>query len=145
MLRSARAHRDAEAAAAVGVLEDALEWALMHEPVSPGDGSGACWWEAGQAYALAGAGTPEVAEFAVAELAAALGLSTEAGRGLVADALDLAFRLESGRSLPVLRPPQGEPARAPLFFVTQAGILAAHPSARGAHVRIPTRDPRPLR
>ncbi|MFN8192658.1 MAG: DUF222 domain-containing protein [Nocardioidaceae bacterium] len=65
----------------------------MHEPVSPGDGSGACWWEAGQAYALAGAGTPEVAEFAVAELAAALGLSTEAGRGLVADALDLAFRL----------------------------------------------------
>jgi hypothetical protein len=40
-----------------------------------------------------GEGTPEVAEFAAANLGARLGLSTYAGRELIADALDLATRL----------------------------------------------------
>ncbi len=42
---------------------------------------------------LGGAGTPVVAEFAPAELAAQLGLSPVAGSFLVADALDLRHRL----------------------------------------------------
>ena len=40
-----------------------------------------------------GAGTPEVAEFAAAELGARLGLSSYAGRELIADGLDLTIRL----------------------------------------------------
>ena len=43
--------------------------------------------------ALAGPGAPEVAEFAPAELAAALGVSTFAGQALVGDALELRHRL----------------------------------------------------
>jgi hypothetical protein len=46
-----------------------------------------------QARRLAGHGTPKVAEFAPAEFAARLGLSSYAGRELIADALDLAHRL----------------------------------------------------
>ena len=42
---------------------------------------------------IAGAGAPLVAEFCLAELGAALGVSTDAGRALVADALDLRHRL----------------------------------------------------
>jgi len=42
---------------------------------------------------LAGPGTPEVAEFAPAELGAALGMSTFAAAGLVGDALELRHRL----------------------------------------------------
>jgi 5-methylcytosine-specific restriction endonuclease McrA len=42
---------------------------------------------------LAGAGAPEVSEFAVIELAAALGRSTESGRKLVADAVEAKHRL----------------------------------------------------
>src|SRR4051794_38614708 len=42
---------------------------------------------------LAGEGTPEVEEFAPDELAAALGISSHAGLQLVADALELCFRL----------------------------------------------------
>ena len=42
---------------------------------------------------LAGSGAPEVSEFAVVELAAALGRSTESGRKLVADAVEAKHRL----------------------------------------------------
>jgi Domain of unknown function (DUF222) len=42
---------------------------------------------------LAGKGAPQVAEFAPAELAAALGMSTFGGQGLVGDALELRHRL----------------------------------------------------
>ena len=42
---------------------------------------------------LGGAGTPEIPEFAVCEVAAALGLSQPAATGLCADVLDLTYRL----------------------------------------------------
>ncbi|RYU08432.1 DUF222 domain-containing protein, partial [Nocardioides iriomotensis] len=42
---------------------------------------------------VAGAGTPPVGEFCVAELAAALRISTDAGRSLIAEAVELAHRL----------------------------------------------------
>jgi hypothetical protein len=46
-----------------------------------------------QAVRYGGAGTPRVAEFAAAELGARLGISTFAGRALIADGLDLVHRL----------------------------------------------------
>jgi hypothetical protein len=42
---------------------------------------------------LGGEGVPLVSEFAIPELATALGMSTDAGRGLLTDALELAYRL----------------------------------------------------
>ncbi|MGH3510284.1 MAG: DUF222 domain-containing protein [Nocardioidaceae bacterium] len=42
---------------------------------------------------LAGEGTPEVAEFAPAELGAALGITTAAARDLIGEALELSYRL----------------------------------------------------
>jgi hypothetical protein len=41
---------------------------------------------------LAGPGAPLVAEFCIAEFALALGVSTDSGRALIADALELKFR-----------------------------------------------------
>lgn len=46
-----------------------------------------------RAVPLAGEGTPEVAEFAIADLATTLGLSDSAARGLLGDALELRHRL----------------------------------------------------
>ncbi len=63
--------------------------ALGHDP--PPGTVGALFGE--QAIPLAGAGTPLVAEFAPAELAAALDVSHEAALALLGDVLDLAHRL----------------------------------------------------
>ena len=43
--------------------------------------------------AIAGEGAPLVAEFAIPELAAALGLSTDSGRNLIGRALEVKHRL----------------------------------------------------
>ena len=73
----------------------ALEWARLHP--CPAEETPAHWGEAdlhGEGLVpLAGPGAPWVAEFAPADLAAALGISQDAGRQLVADALELACRL----------------------------------------------------
>ena len=68
---------------------------------------------------LAGTGTPQVAERAVEELAAALDLSYRSGCGLVADSLELSYRLprlwalvQAGRVAGV-EGPQGRPAHHP--------------------------------
>ena len=74
------------------LLELAEHWADLHHPASqapaekmlPG---------AEQARQLGGEGTPEVLEFAPAELAAQLETSYGSGRSLMADALDLRHRL----------------------------------------------------
>jgi hypothetical protein len=85
--------RDANAAEA-GVLAKAVEWARLHEVDNLED---AATWSAGRGVdtgiAIAGQGAPLVSEFAVAEFAAALGLSAESGRNLVGQALELAHRL----------------------------------------------------
>ena len=89
------AARKAEQQAAVEQLQLALEWARLHP--CPTDQTPAHWGEAdvhGEGLVpLAGLGAPWVAEFAPADLAAALGISHDAGRQLVADALELAHRL----------------------------------------------------
>ena len=89
----------------VELLEAALAWAHAHVPSgddevagwhpdsipTPGSSAAAMFGE--RAVPIAGEGTPEVAEFAVMELAAALRLSHEAALALVGDVLDLAHRL----------------------------------------------------
>ena len=69
---------------------DAVEWAAMHEPV-PGDE--AAWFVQGEFLPIAGEGAPQVAEFAVAEFAAAIGLTTDSGKVLVGRAVEIAHRL----------------------------------------------------
>jgi hypothetical protein len=81
--------------AAVEELDLAVEWALLH-PCPPNEEP--AQWSEGRLFAervvpLAGPGAPLVAEFAPAALAAALGISYDAGRQLLADALELTYRL----------------------------------------------------
>ncbi|MEZ5192907.1 MAG: DUF222 domain-containing protein [Nocardioides sp.] len=91
VLDGAREARRAEQEAAARILQAAVEWAALHEPTGGREAS--YWWEAGRAVPLAGEGAPEVSEWAVAEFAAAIGVSTDAGRALVGQALELAWRL----------------------------------------------------
>lgn len=93
LLARVRVERAAADAAEARLLELAVDWALMH-PV--GDGDAAADWEPGMEVGLpiAGEGAPLVAEFCVAEFAAALGLSTEAGRSVLGNALELSHRLQ---------------------------------------------------
>lgn len=68
----------------------AAQWAAIHsrdsvvEPVTE-------WCE--QLMPMGGEGAPEVAEFAVAELAAALGMSTDAGRAYLSRVVEIRYRL----------------------------------------------------
>ncbi|NPC97473.1 hypothetical protein [Nocardioides sp. zg-DK7169] len=94
VLAFAQSRRAAAQRAEVDVLEAALVWASMHpeESVADAPASGLVFGEL--AVPLAGEGTPLVAEFAPMELGAALGMSTDAARCLVGDALELAHRLK---------------------------------------------------
>src|SRR3954452_18251052 len=90
VLRMARCHQAAEDDAARGVLRAAAKWAVLHSTdslVGPAD----AWHES--ALPLGGEGCPEVAEFAVIELAAALGRSPESGRRYLAHAVEAFYRL----------------------------------------------------
>ena len=91
VLASARSAKQTENQAAIQLLMNAVEWASMHEPVDEGDA--AYWWESGEMTPLAGPGAPQVAGFAVAEFAAAIGSTTDAGRALIGQGLELAHRL----------------------------------------------------
>lgn len=92
LLREVRASRRREAAEQVRQLRLAVDYAAFHSADSLGPSTS---HEPGGegAVPLAGKGTPEVAEFAVVEFAAALGLSSDGGRHLLAQALELAHRL----------------------------------------------------
>ena len=95
MIDRVRAARRTAQAAAVEQLELALVWAHLHP--CPADETPAHWGEVdlhGETLTpLAGPGAPWVAEFAPADLAAALTISHDAARQLIADALELAHRL----------------------------------------------------
>jgi hypothetical protein len=88
-VREARAAADREE---VRILELALDWAAMHEPDRfwPDEFSPIGF---GRAVPLAGEGAPEVDEFCAPEFAVALGISTDSGRSLIADAIELGHRL----------------------------------------------------
>jgi hypothetical protein len=104
VLARAGAARQAVQAAQVEELEAAAAWAALHPdpgtPTTPGGESGV---------ALAGPGAPLVAEFCVAELALRLGVSTDSGRLLLGDAVELAHRCRRAgpRSAPVAYRPSG--------------------------------------
>src|SRR3954469_19069471 len=69
----------------------AVTWAAMHSVDSMDDA--ACYPGFEGELALAGPGAPLVAEFAVAELAVALRLTTDAGRTFLGLAMELRYRL----------------------------------------------------
>src|SRR4051812_42445026 len=69
----------------------AVEWAAMHSVDSMDDA--ACYPGFEGELALAGPGAPLVAEFAVAELAVALRVTTDAGRVFLGLAMELRYRL----------------------------------------------------
>jgi hypothetical protein len=85
--RSSTAAREAE----VDVLALAAHWADLHGHLD--NGASPALPGAERLTRLGGDGTPEVAEFAAAELGAVLELSTTSATSLVADALDLRHRL----------------------------------------------------
>jgi len=94
VLSAARAERRAADAAEARLLCLAVEWAVMHPADSIHEPASHTLRGFGQTdLALAGPGAPTVAEYAVPELAAALGLSTEAGKRYLGQALELRYRL----------------------------------------------------
>ena len=94
VLAAARRARSSENTAAAQVLAQVVNWAHLHQVSDLDD---AATWLAGKGQdtgiPLGGDGCPLVSEFAVAELATALGLSSGSGRNLVAQALELCHRL----------------------------------------------------
>jgi hypothetical protein len=92
VLAYARAERHAALRAEANLLAAAVAWADQH-PAESLDVRAACTsWREG-CIPIAGEGAPLVAEFAVPELAAALGMSTDSGKRFLGQALELAYRL----------------------------------------------------
>jgi len=75
----------------VAQFEIAAEWAAAH-PVEDLDDAATVEGTEGE-LAIAGPGAPLVAEFCVADFALAVGLSTDAGRGYLGDAVEVRHRL----------------------------------------------------
>src|SRR4051794_30545719 len=94
VLAAARRLRAEANAAEAGLLAQAVEWAQLHL-VDDLDDAATVLVEHGKdtGIPIAGHGAPLVSQFAVAEFAAALGLPAGAGRNLVGQALELAYRL----------------------------------------------------
>ncbi|SDD05505.1 HNH endonuclease signature motif containing protein [Auraticoccus monumenti] len=93
LLADVRADRTAENAAAARILARAAEWADLHPPVEDDFVASATIDGRPTGAPLAGEGTPEVDEGCIAELAAALRCSTDAGTTLIGQALELRHRL----------------------------------------------------
>src|SRR3954447_3922367 len=94
VLASARRARATANAAEAQVLADAVDWARLHL-VDDLDDAATVLVEHGKdtGIPIAGHGAPLVSQFAVAEFATALGLPAGAGRNLLGQALELAYRL----------------------------------------------------
>jgi hypothetical protein len=89
VLAAARATRKSITDLEVEQLTHALDWARLH-PGDPVDET-IPWGE--RDLQVAGDGAPTVAEFAIAEFALAIGISTDSGVAYVGDAVELAHRL----------------------------------------------------
>ncbi len=88
VLAAAREQRAIADQAEANLLQAAVEWAAMHS-VDSIDEAEMLVGYGDQGMPLAGEGAPLVAEFAVTEFAAAIGLSTDAGKSYVGQALEL--------------------------------------------------------
>ena len=107
--------------------------------------------------AIAGEGAPLVAEFCVAELALALGMSTDAGKRYLGDAVETRYRLPAplDAGLSRVRSRSGRPARSrtrtivlsadAAGFVDQHIAPIAHTVLLRADRPVRRRSPRPLR
>ncbi len=120
-----------------------VEWAALHEPTGTGDA--AYWWEAGRVVPLAGEGAPEIAEYAIGEFAAALGVSTEAGRRLIGHGLEVAWRLPNlWKQLQAGRVPAWRATRVADATVTlsraAAGFVDRQVAAVAGRVSLPQLD-----
>lgn len=94
VLAAARARRAAADQAEADLLQLAVQWAILHPAETVDDAEGFRLRSGGEtAVGLAGPGAPLVAEFSVAEFAAAVGLGTEAGKYYLGHALELRYRL----------------------------------------------------
>ena len=96
VLAAAEAAHHAETMAAARKFEAAASWAELHPGpavVPVVDEVGELLMYGDQPVALAGEGAPTVAEFCVAEFAAAVGMSTPAGRRFIGAALETKHRL----------------------------------------------------
>src|SRR5690348_2895952 len=89
VLGRARGHRHEADAAEAALLADVLAWAELH--VTEDAVAAETWGDS--PILLGGEGCPWIRECTITELATALYLSLPAGRALVAEVLELAFRL----------------------------------------------------
>jgi hypothetical protein len=92
VLAALHSHHQVATQVEVGKLKLAIQWASIHPVESITHGAATVDGTEGE-LAIAGAGAPLVAEFCVADLALALGMSTDAGRTYLGDALELRYRL----------------------------------------------------
>ena len=94
VLGFARRRRAVADRAEAELLQAAVAWAAMHPAESIEDAASHYERSFGdEPIPLAGPGTPLVAEFSIAEFAAAVGLPTEVGKSYVGEALELRHRL----------------------------------------------------
>ena len=93
-VRSSRLAADAADAEEARLLQFAVSWVAMHS-VDSIDQAATVWDRiyGDTGITVAGPGAPLVAEFSVAEFAVAVGLSTEAGRAYLGEAVELRYRL----------------------------------------------------
>src|SRR3954453_1291240 len=89
VLEHARDRRRAADAAEADLLQDAVIWADLH----PAESIGEAVRFGETPVPVAGPGAPLVAEFCVAEFAAAVGLPTETGKAYLGEAVELRHRL----------------------------------------------------
>ena len=94
ILAAARVARATADRAEADLLQLAVGWAVMHPAESIGEAETVRLRGFGDTgIPVAGPGAPLVAEFSIAEFAAAVGLSTEAGKRYVGHAVELRYRL----------------------------------------------------
>src|SRR6478609_398190 len=91
VLDAVREQHQVEQAAAIEKFRLAVEWAIMHPVESIIHAATVDGTE--DELTIAGPGAPLVAEFCVAELALALGMSTGAGKRYLGDAVETRYRL----------------------------------------------------
>lgn len=114
VLVTARRHQAAAQAAEVALLVTAVEWAVLHPAESR---EAAATYTIGRDETemyLAGSGAPLIDDWCVAEFAAVLHLTTEAGQRLIGEAVELTYRLPR------------------LWWLVQAGKLPAWQARRVA-------------
>src|SRR6195952_998855 len=91
VLEVLRADKAEASAAEIRIFRGAVEWAVMHPVESILHAAMVDGTE--DELAIAGPGAPLVAEFCVAELALALGMSSDAGKRFLGDAVETRYRL----------------------------------------------------